>query len=207
MRRRSRLRWVSLALGLLSLVLLGLALWPVAPSTEYIPLAGETLSLAQGFVGAAFPTDYALTLQWPAAMPLGSAATARLSLAPVKGQSPPLGSGFNRVVIAELRASGLVVDPEGEIAEPLLPGSQVSFGWTLRAVSRGAVSATMFLRLQLVPQGGGATVERTIWARPMETRVLSPLGLTQSSEFALGMALLIVGVVLAIPQLLGRFGR
>ena len=204
MPRPSPVRWISWALILFSLLLLGVALWPTASSNEYIPLVGETLSPAQGVVSPTSPPDYALTLQWPSSLRLGAEATARLTLAAVKGRVPSLPLGFNRVVVAELRASGMDIDPQGEIAEPLLSGGQASFIWTLRPVTQGPENATMFLRLQLVPQGGGDTVERTIWARQLGTRVLSPLGMTQPTELALGVAALIVGLLLMVPRILER---
>lgn|GEM_PF-1285329 len=205
--RHSYSGWVSLTLAVSSVLLLGMALWPPSILSESIPLVGEALTSAQAPSRQDANVDFALSLHWPAGLRLGQTATARLTLAPVKGQIPAPISGFNRMVVAELRGNGIVVDPEGEIAEPLSPAGRATFAWTITTASQGSASATMFLRLQLVPEGGGEVVERTVWARTLQTRVLAPLGLSRAAEFALGVAALIVSLVLMLPRILGKFGR
>ncbi|MGA2819614.1 MAG: hypothetical protein ABSF61_03020 [Anaerolineales bacterium] len=199
--------WVSLTLAVFSVLLLGMALWPPSILSESIPLVDEPLASARAPSSVDSNVDFALSLHWPTGLRLGQTATARLTLAPVKGQIPTPTPGFNRMVVAELRGNGIVVDPEGEIAEPLSPAGRANFAWTIKTASKGSASATMFLRLRLVPQGGGEAVERTVWARPLQTRVLAPLGLSRAAEFALGVATLIVSGVLMLPRILGKFGR
>ncbi|MGA2111548.1 MAG: hypothetical protein ABSG98_05295 [Anaerolineales bacterium] len=206
MRRPSYASWVSLTLALFSALFLGTALWPASILGEYIPLVDEPLASAQIPVGQGSGAEFALSLRWPTGLRLGQTGTAQLILAPVTGEIPTPTPGFNRVVVAELQAQGLVVDPEGEIAEPLSSAGQASFAWTIQPAYAGTASATMFLRLQLVPQRGGETLERTIWARPLGTRVVAPLGLTQEAELALGVAALIVSAFLMLPRLLAKLG-
>jgi hypothetical protein len=205
--RHSRSGWLSLALAMFSVLLLGMALWPLSILSESIPLVGEPLVSAQATSSEDANVDFALSLYWPASLRLGQTATARLTLAPVKDQIPTPTPGFNRIVVAELRGDGMVVDPEGEIAEPLSPAGRATFAWTLTTASQGSASATMFLRLQLVPEGGGEALERTVWARPLQTRVLAPLGLSRAADFALAVAALIVSVVLMLPRILGKLGQ
>jgi hypothetical protein len=206
MRRPSNATWISLTLAVFSALLLGTALWPASILSENIPLMDESLGSPQISGRQVSGADFALSLRWPTGLRLGETGMAQLILAPIKGQAPSLTPGFNRMVVAELQADGLVVNPEGEIAEPLSSAGQAIFAWTIQPAYAGTASATMFLRLQLVPQGGGDTRERTVWARPLETRVVAPLGLSQEAELALGVAALIVSAFLMLPRLLGKLG-
>lgn len=206
MRRPSLATWVSFALALFSAFLLGTAFWPPSILGETIPLVGDPLTSAQIPGRPASGADYALSLRWPTRLRLGETGTAQLLLEPVKGPVPALTPGFNRLLVAELQAEGLVANPEGEIAEPLSAAGQMRFAWTIQPAYAGTASATLFLRLQLVPQQGGETLERTVWARPLETQIDAPLGLTQGAERALGVASLILSIFLVLPGLLGKLG-
>ena len=205
-RRPSLAFWISLGLGILSVVLLATAFWPASIQDEQIPLVNESLASAQivGLQGSG--ADFTLRLRWPTRLRLGQDGTAELILAPAKGPVASPIPGFNRMMVAELQAQGLAIDPEGEIAEPLSPGGRADFAWTVQPAYAGTASATMFLRLQLVPQGAGTTQERTIWARLLQTQVAAPLGLTQETELALGVAGLIVSAFLMLPWLVGKPG-
>ncbi len=122
-----------------------------------------------------------------------------ITLEPV--EVPDVYDTHNVVAIASLLAAGLKVEPAGEIAEPLRPGQDVTFRWSLAAEETGEHRLALSLRLRFLPKSGGEAVEATYWAGDYTVSARSVLGLTAPQATWIGSLGSAVGTILGFPFL------
>jgi len=199
--------WLGAPLLAAGLLLVTWAVWPLPAPLETIPLGRLDQLLPTHPAGsAATGPTLNLLLRAPRVLRMGAQTHVTALLAP-EGDSietAGLPSGFNLVTAARIQTSDLALDPNGEILEPLPAGGRASFTWRAAPLHTGDLDATLFVRLELVPQQGGEVASRTILARALLMHSTSPLGLTQSSAVGLGIAALLVGGVLVLGAWLGH---
>ena len=199
--------WVGAPLLAAGLLLTGWAAWPLPAPLETIPLGAldELLPPHSGASPAAGP-NINVILRAPRVLHMGAPVQVSAVLAPDgdPAQSAGLPPGYNLVAAARIQTSDLALDPNGEILEPLQPGGRASYTWRAAPLHTGEIEATLFVRLELVPLHGGEVSSRTVLARALPMSSLSPLGLTQTTAVALGVAALLVGGVLVLGALLGH---
>ncbi|MCX6026331.1 MAG: hypothetical protein NTY23_08760 [Chloroflexi bacterium] len=199
--------WVGAPLLAAGLLLVSWAVWPPPAPLESIPLGPlDQLLPAHPAGSATTGPNLSLFLRAPRVLRKGAQTQVTALLAP-EGDSTETASlppGFNLVAVAWIQTSDLALDPNGEILEPLTAGERASYTWRAAPLRTGDLEATLFVRLELVPQQGGEVSSRTILARALPMRATSPLGLTQTTAVALGIAALLVGGVLVVGAWLGR---
>ena len=199
--------WLALPLLAAGLLLVAWAVWPLPAPLETIPLGRLDRLLPahpQGSVAAG--PNLSLLLRAPRVLRMGAQTQVTALLAP-EGESTETGglpSGYNLVAAARIHTGDLALDPNGEILEPLPAGGRASYTWRATPLHTGDLDATLFVRMELVPQQGGEVTSRTVLARALPMRSTSPLGLTQSTAVALGIAALLVSGVLVLGVWLGR---
>lgn len=191
------------------MALLGWALWPIPVHEETIALGPLTGLLPSGApADSALGPEFSLHVGFQRIVRLGgrSAVTARLEPdgSYTEDALPP---DTNLVAVAHIQTSDVMLDPNGEIFDPLPSGGRASYSWQASPLHAGALEATLFLRLELVSNAGAQVTTKTVLARPLPMRALSPLGLTQTTATALGMAAVLTGGVLLLGTLLGRLPR
>jgi hypothetical protein len=191
------------------LALLGWALWPIPVHEETIALGPLTGLLPSGApADSALGPEFSLHVGFQRIVRLGgrSAVTARLEPDGPYAEDilPP---DTNLVAVAHIQTSDVMLDPNGEIFDPLPSGGRASYSWRASPLHAGVLEATLFLRLELVSNAGAQVTTKTVLARPLPMRALSPLGLTQTADTALGMAAVLTGGVLLLGALLGRLPR
>jgi hypothetical protein len=106
--------------------------------------------------------------------------------------------------VARIQTNDAVLDPNGEIMNPLLSGARASFDWQAAPLRIGDLESTLFIRLEIVPQAGGPPTSHTIFARALPMRGVALLGMTSTAATALGVAALLTGMVLLLGAMLGR---
>lgn len=122
----------------------------------------------------------------------------------VEGQGveiPNLYDTHNLVVEARLDLVGFEMTPQGEVSEPLRPGEEVVFRWTVRCKEAGNYRGTLWVALNLVPKAGGETLRRVLLAAPVDIEVRSVWGLPAQTVRILGGIGTAVSTVLGIPFL------
>jgi len=176
---------------------------------ETIALGPLTELLSSGTPTVSVPgPEYSLYVGFQRIVRLGgrSVVTARLEPAgPYTEETLP--PDTNLVAVAHIQTSDVMLDPNGEIFDPLPSAGRASYSWQASPLHAGALEATLFLRLELVSKAGDQVTTKTVLARPLPMRALSPLGLTQTTATALGMAAVLTGGVLLLGTLLGRLPR
>lgn len=199
--------WVGAPLLAAGLLLVSWAAWPLPAPLETIPLGplGQLLPAHPSGSETSGP-NLSLLLRAPRVLRMGGQTQVTALLAPEGDSEEAAGlpSGFNLVAAARIQTSDLAIDPNGEILEPLPAGGRASYTWRAAPLHTGDLEATLFVRLELVPHGGGEVSSRTILARALPMRSTSTLGLTQNTAGALGIAALLVGGVLVVGARLGR---
>ena len=63
------------------------------------------------------------------------------------------------------------------LREPLSPGGDVAFHWTLRAVQPGTSRGVLWLYLEVVPKAGGEVQKVILLSRPVRIEAVTILGL------------------------------
>ncbi len=130
--------------------------------------------------------------------------TAQVGGHAVEGQGveiPNLYDTHNLVVEARLDLVGFEMTPQGEVKEPLRPGEEVVFRWTVRCKEAGNYRGTLWVALNLVPKAGGETVRQVLLAAPVDIEVRSVWGLPAQTVRILGGIGTAVSTVLGIPFL------
>ncbi len=122
-----------------------------------------------------------------------------IDLEPV--EIPDVYETHNVVAVASLLAAGLQVEPAGEIAEPLRPGRDANFRWSLSAEETGEHRLALSLRLRFLPKAGGDAVEATFWAGDYAVSARSVFGLTAPQATWIGSLGSVVGTILGFPFL------
>lgn len=106
-------------------------------------------------------------------------------------------------VIAETRfdIAGMEVRPAETVSESLLPGSSVTFYWSIRPPEVGVYQGTIWLHLRFVDKSNGAESRKAISAQIVEIRAVNLLGLSGNLARATGVVGSIVGTVIGFPFL------
>lgn len=106
-------------------------------------------------------------------------------------------------VIAEARfdIAGMVVSPPELVSEALLPGTSVTFRWSIRPPDVGVYRGTIWLYLRFVDKASGAESRKTISAQLVEIEAVNFLGLSGGFARATGILGSILGTILGFPFL------
>ena len=186
---------------LISLAMLAWGIWPVGRSTRQ-----AALRLPGGGV-------YTLELTWPAWMRARDAGVVRLVLMAEQGNEPgddlasALGAA-NRLAESRLEAAGLKSVPLGEIMEPLLPGKQAIFYWSVLPEQRGEIEAVVWVSLRTQAAESGEAGSQAILqsqlltAQKIPIRTIDLFGLDGRAARLSGGVGVIIGVVLCLEGFL-----
>ncbi len=200
--------WSALLLVASGFVALAWAVWPLPVHKETIPLGALPELLPETTSSSAPGPKYSLQLEYPRMLRLGSRSSVTANLEPegtfTAGSLPP---NTNLVVVAHIQSNDVLLDPNGDIMEPLLSSTRASFAWQAVPLRRGDLESTLFIRLELVPQEAGVVTARTIFARVLPMRGAALLGMTSTTATAFGVAALLTGGVLLLGAMLGRSSR
>ncbi|MDK1029329.1 MAG: hypothetical protein QGM50_04680 [Anaerolineae bacterium] len=178
----------------------------------------QSSSSGAGVLGAIHESRR-LTLEFPPVMRTGDANRIRLQLevddqgnivptAFVEGnvitgeviEIPNLYETHNVIAEARLDMAGMEVQPGGTISEPLLPGSSVTYYWSVRPEKSGTYQGTAWLHLRFLPKDGGEESRTPISVQFLEIEVKSFLGVfSGSASRGIGALGSVLGAVLGFP--------
>lgn len=149
---------------------------------------------------AAVPETRLLTLEYPAAIRADESDRLQLT---VKMQEKTAAAGISNAyetyqVLAETRfdMAGMNVRPAGAVSEPMLPGQNVTFFWSVRPGEVGKSQGTVWLYLRFIPKDGGPEIRQAISAQAIEIESTTFFGLRTESALPLGMLGIFIGVIL-----------
>jgi hypothetical protein len=185
-----------------------------------IPVPSRTVStppsgLADASAPAALLEPRLLMLDWPKVIRLGDVATIRLTLTidtdgglTVIVPLADIYTGYTVIAEAELELPRLHVRPPGVVSQPLLPGQNITFSWSVRPEEAGKYSGTVWFTLRFLPIGQVTRPEGElpVAALPVEFEVVSLAGLTGGSARLLGIIGIFLGLFLALPFLVDCLG-
>jgi hypothetical protein len=153
-----------------------------AISTKSSPLALQERRLA--------------VLEWPSSIHLGDSDVLTLTLLvdqagkltpmaqigghKVTGQTvyiPDLYDSYNLVAVARLDLAGVQISPQGMVSQPMRPGRDIFFSWSISPDQLGQYRGTLWLYLNLVPKNGGNPDQLTLLAPEIQIESVSVLGL------------------------------
>ncbi len=168
----------------------------------------------------AVPEARLLTLEYPPAIREGDSDVVRLTLQvdtrgnitptaeiqghTVNGQTitiPNVYDTANVVAQARLDMSGVQVMPADLVEEPLLPGQDVTFFWSVQPNGVGTFRGTVWLYLEFVPLNGGATTRQAVSAQMIQITTTSLFGLSAGPARWLGFAGTVISSILGLPFL------
>jgi hypothetical protein len=197
--------WSSILLVAAGAAVLGWALWPLPFKQETIALGSLSGLLPEPLTTSATGPRYNLHLTYPRTLRMGSRFNIAAVLEPDGAMSESsLPANSNVVAVAHIQSNDVLLDPNGDIMDPLPASGRASFAWWAAPLRDGMLEATLFVRLEVVPQEGGVVTAQTIFARTLPMRGAALLGLTATSATALGVAALLTGGVLLLGAVLGR---
>ncbi len=135
-------------------------------------------------------------LEWPSTIHLGNSdvltltllvdqggkltPTAQIGGHKVVGQAvyiPDLYDSYNLVAAARLDLAGVQVSPQGMVSQPMRPGEEIFFSWSISPDQLGQYRGTLWLYLNLVPKKGGNPDQLTLLAPEIQIESVSVLGL------------------------------
>jgi hypothetical protein len=104
-------------------------------------------------------------------------------------------------VIAESRfdLAGMEVRPSDLVSEALLPGSTVTFRWSIRPQEVGVYRGTIWLYLRFVDKQTGEESRKTISAQLVEIESVNFLGLSGGFARTAGVIGSVLGTVIGFP--------
>lgn len=111
---------------------------------------------------------------------------------------PDIYSSHNIVAISRLDMAGVEAFRE-EMREPLLPGRETTFRWSIRANEAGIYRGVVWLHLDLVPKAGGPAVRVLLMAKQIEIEVVTVFGLSGNLARGLGIVGLVLSTALGYP--------
>jgi len=103
---------------------------------------------------------------------------------------------------AQLNMAGVLMDPTGTISEPLLPGSSVTFYWTVRPPEAGKYEGTAWLHLHFIPKSslnGEQESRLPLSAQFITLEVRTLFGFSGGTARGVGAAGSVVGAVVGFP--------
>lgn len=101
--------------------------------------------------------------------------------------------------IARLDAVGLNIDRVGDWEQPLLPGENVTWRWTISAAEPGRQRANLIIHLRFIPKAGGDLSQKELWARTLTLQATDVFGLPPVVAKGLGVFGSVIGAVLSFP--------
>lgn len=191
-----------------------------AQSAALAPTPAPTGEGATAMPLPAVPEERLLTLEFPPAIRAGDSDVIRLTLAvDTQGDLTPTVSTAGNVihgekvsipnvyathnVLAEARLdlAGMEVRPADTVGEPLLPGQNATFFWSVRPADVGNYRGTLWLFLHFVPKNGGAESRQPLSAQPIEIEATALFGIRAETARWLGLAGTFVSSLLGLPFL------
>lgn len=112
---------------------------------------------------------------------------------------PNLYDTHTLVAVARLDAIGLQIDRPGDWEQPLLPGEDVVWRWTIATEDVGRQRANIILRIRFIPKAGGETVEKEVWARTLNIDITTVFGMSGAQAQTIGWVGTLIGSVLGFP--------
>jgi len=187
------------------------------PTFSLVPAATTLPTVAQQ---PAIQETRRLVLEWPPVIRAGDADTVRLTLemdengnltptAEIEGHVtsgqtviiPNLYDTHNVVAEVRLDMAGMQVVPSETASQPLRPGQNVTFYWSVRSAEAGKFRGVVWFYLRFVPLAGGPESERAISAQTIEIEAMSFMGLKAGPARLLGAAGAFLSSVLGVPFL------
>ncbi len=199
--------WVAVFLFLAAVALLVFvsAPYPVLHQQTSFPATGLPLA---GAPAGAQPEKASILLDWPqkirenddAFIVLTLAMEEQGSLAVTPGGADPqdIFATYNLMAIGRLDMAGVEAF-RGETREPLAPGKETVFRWSIRASQAGTLRGVVWLHLDLVRKDGGGSEQVLLLARPIEIEAASVFGLPANAARLLGWAGIVVSILLGYP--------
>lgn len=120
------------------------------------------------------------------------------SIEPVPFDIPNIYDTHNIVALARLDLAGLEAYREA-IREPLRPGREVTFRWSIRANESGIYRGVVWLHLELVSKKDGTTEQQLVMARTIEVEAVTVLGMPGWLARSLGALGLVASTVFGYP--------
>jgi hypothetical protein len=111
---------------------------------------------------------------------------------------PDLYETHNMVAVARLEMAGMEAD-RGEMRQPMRPGRDVTFHWSVRAAEAARYRGVVWLHIELVPKSGGEVEEILLLARPIEINVVTVLGMPADLARILGILGVFISTVIGYP--------
>jgi len=189
-------------------------------ATESLPSDLPTSISPEITAQPALPERRRLTVEFPPRMRAGDSDLVRLTLEmdELGNVTPTAEIGGNVItgqvveipnlyethqVIAETRfdIAGMEVRPAELVSEPLLPGSSVTFYWSIRPPDAGDYRGTIWLYLRFVDKLNGAESRKTVSAQIVEIEAVNFFGLSANLARTTGVVGSVVGTVIGFPFL------
>lgn len=215
--------------------LVGMVVLMLACSSLNLPGAVEekpqpTASVVQPTQSEASLVERRLVvLEWPEKIRVGDADRLRLSLEldeegnltptavmggnEVEGtpvEIPDLYDTHNLVVECRLDLAGVEIKPEGRVSQPLRPGQDLSFYWSISPGQAGRYRGTLWIFLNMVPKTGGDMDQVALLAPQVEIQAVSVVGLPANVVRWGGLVSSALSLVFGFPfveDLLKRFWK
>jgi hypothetical protein len=111
---------------------------------------------------------------------------------------PNIYDTHNIVAVARLDMAGLQAYRD-EVREPLRPGREVAFRWSIRAEEAGLYRGVVWLHLELVPLAGGPTERLLLMARTIDIETVTVFGMPGDIARILGFAGVLLSTTLGFP--------
>ena len=112
---------------------------------------------------------------------------------------PNLYDTHTLVAVARLDSVGLNIDRPGDWEQPLLPGENVTWRWTISAEEPGRQRANLIIHLRFIPKAGGDMPQKELWARTLTLQATDVFGLPPVVAKGLGVFGSVIGAVLSFP--------
>ncbi len=215
---------VVIAVGFLSLFTLRSGSPPPAeggvaePTFEPLPTFAPTHEVAPTLAPRP-PESRAVELDYPLTLRVGDSDVIRLALVVAPDGSyltptaesgghtttgepveiPNLYDTHTLVAVARLDSVGLNIDRPGDWEQPLLPGENLTWRWTISAAEPGRQRANLIIHLRFIPKAGGDMLQKELWARTLTLQATDVFGLPPVVAKGLGIFGSIVGSVLSFP--------
>jgi hypothetical protein len=112
---------------------------------------------------------------------------------------PNLYDTHTLTAIARLDSVGLNIDRPGDWEQPLLPGENLTWRWTISAAEPGRQRANLIIHLRFIPKAGGEMSQKELWARTLTIQATDVFGLPPVVAKGLGVFGSVIGAVLSFP--------
>jgi len=165
------------------------------------------------------PESRAVELDYPLTLRIGDSDVIRLALviAPDGSYLTPTAEGGGHTAtgepvkipnlydthtltaIARLDSVGLNIDRIGDWEQPLLPGENVAWRWTISVNEPGRQKANLIIHLRFIPKAGGDTLQKELWARTLTIQATDVFGLPAIAAKGIGIFGTILGSILSFP--------